>query len=502
MSKKGIFITIIITLLVMALYGVNLYYASDIDDEANIAYRVYLRGKSVGIIEDEQLLYDLINEEQQEIKSLYGVDNVYPPDTINITKINTYDVNYASVTDIYNIIASEEDFTIKGYIATFKSKEDDKNDIHINILDRDIFEDSMKKFVLAFISEDDYEKYINDEFGELNDIGKVIRNMYFEEDISIKEGYISVKDKIYTRVDDLSQYLLFGDSKMDSYTVKLGDSIESISASSRLNPQEFIIANPEYRDESVMLKVGDIVNVTLLDPVINFVYDVYQIEDETIPYTKETNVDYTKPTGYSEVTQSGVSGIRLTRETYQVKNGEQSSQVNIESYETIREAVNEIKTIGPSYYSGEITGTYVDIGGDWGWPTLSPYVITSRYAYRWGKIHEGIDISGTGYASPIFAIADGEVVNVKSACSSCPQWANGNYVVVKHANNIYSAYLHLSGFNCTVGQIVHKGDRIASMGQSGYAFGTHLHLGLYEGEPFVGGESKSFNPLGTIYAGL
>ena len=502
MSKKGIFITIIITLLVMALYGVNVYFDSSINGEAKIAYRVYLHGKSVGIIEDEQLLYDLINEEQQEIKTLYGVDNVYPPDSIDITKINTYNANYASVNEIYNIIAEEDDFTIKGYIASFINEEN-KTDVHINVLDRDIFEDSMKKFVLAFISEEDYEKYINDEFGELTDIGKVIKNMYFEEDISIKEGYISVKDKIYTDVDSLSQYLLFGEeSQMDGYTVKLGDNIESISSTYKLNPQEFIIANPEYRDESVMLKVGDTVNVTLLNPVISFVYDVYQIEDETIPYTKETTVDYSKPSGYSEVTQSGVTGIRLTRETYQVKNGEQSSQVNIESYETIREAVNEIKTIGPSYSNGGITGTYVDIGGDWGWPTYSPYVITSRYAYRWGKIHEGIDISGTGYGSPIFAIADGVVVNVKNACRDCPQWANGNYVVIEHANNIYSAYLHLSGFNCSVGQTVKKGDRIGSMGQSGYAFGTHLHLGLYEGEPFVGGETKSFNPLGTIYAGL
>ena len=502
MSKKGIFITIIITLLVTALYGVNIYFKDEIYNKAKTAYRVYLHGKSVGIIQDEQLLYDLINKEQQEIKTLYGVDNVYPPDSINITKENTYNANYASVSEIYNIIAQEDDFTIKGYIASFKNEEDQKN-IHVNILDKTIFEESMKKFVLAFISEDDYEKYINDEFGELNDIGKIIKNMYFEEDISIKEGYISVKDKIFTDVDSLSQYLLFGeDAKMDNYTVKLGDNIESISSNYKLNPQEFIIANPEYRDESVMLKVGDSVNVTLLNPIISFVYDVYQIEDETIPYIKETTVDYTMPAGYSEVTQSGVTGIRLTRETYQVKNGEQSSQVNIESYETIREVVNEIKTVGPTYRTGEITGTYVDIGGNWGWPTLSPYVITSRYAYRWGKIHEGIDISGTGYASPIFAIADGVVVNVKSACKSCPQWANGNYVVIEHANNIYSAYLHLSSFNCSVGQTVKKGDRIAAMGQSGYAFGTHLHLGLYEGEPFVGGETKSFNPLGTIYAGL
>ena len=37
------------------------------------------------------------------------------------------------------------------------------------------------------------------------------------------------------------------------------------------------------------------------------------------------------------------------------------------------------------------------------------------------------------------------------------------------------------------------GQKIGTMGQSGYAFGTHLHFSVFRGYPFVGG--YTINPL-------
>lgn len=61
---------------------------------------------------------------------------------------------------------------------------------------------------------------------------------------------------------------------------------------------------------------------------------------------------------------------------------------------------------------------------------------------------------------------------------------------------------HLSGFNVRVGDSVRKGQVIAYMGNSGFVTGTHLHLGIYIGEPFSGGSTRSVNPLTSIYSGL
>ena len=507
MKTKDIIVTLILSIIIVVLYVVN-ETANENLEYANTAYQVYLKGEVIGLIEDEQSLYNLINNEQQNIKNEYNVDSVYPPNVFEIVETKTYSTDFSSPENIYALIEERDDFTVQGYTITIRYAEEDyyeeevvPKDFAINVLDVEVFNEAIESFILAFVSLNDYNDYMNNEIEELTDIGQVITNMYFQEQIMIKESFISVNDKIYTDSSELAQDLLFGvDAEMDTYTVEAGDSIESISEEFELNPQEFLIANPSYRSEDVMLNIGEAVNVTLLDPIVTFIYDVYRIEESITPYSKETKTDNTKPYGYSEITQSGITGIDLNYETYQVKNGEQSSQINILNIETVRSVVDEITTVGPKRPG--ISGSYVNLSGEWGWPTNQPSVITSRYSMRWGKLHEGIDISGTGYGSPIYAIADGTVVNVSPACSSCYQWSNGNYVVVRHDNNIYSAYLHLSGFNVSVGQTVRKGDIIAYMGNSGFVTGTHLHLGLYEGEPFAGGYTRSLDPLRHIYSGL
>ena len=492
---KTITITICVAILCIVTYIGN--NKNKVENDAKLAYQVYLNGENLGLIDSDQALYDLINNEQNAIKEQYNVDNVYPPNNFYLMPVNTYNSKYNSVKDVYDTIAVKDDFTIKGYIITIKYKEEDeKEDLIIRVLDKEVFEQAIKKFILAFVSEEDYENYINSSFEELNGISMKIDNMYFDADISIKEGYVSIKEKIFTDVDDLSQFLLFGpDAEMTSYVVKSGDDIESVSEAYKLNPEEFIIANPSYRDEKVMLKVGDKVNVTLLNPVIDYVYEVDRIEDTVVPYTKQKTVDKTKASGYSEITQVGVAGLTRNHEKYLVKNGEQSSQVDLISSDVIREPVNEITIVGST--GSRITGSYVDIPGDWGWPTNQPSRITSRFSMRWGKLHEGIDISGTGEGSPIYSIGDGVVLKSVPVCKSCSTWSNGNYIVIQHADNYYSLYAHLSALYVTEGQTVSKGDKIGAMGHTGYSFGTHLHLSLFYGVPYAGG--KAIDPMKAIY---
>ena len=506
MKIKDIIITIVLSIGIIVLYFINEQYNIKIDI-ANASYKVYLDGEMIGLIKDENELYDLINNKQIAIKNEYKVDYVYPPDVFEIIKTNTYSSNYTTADEIYKMIEERDDFTIKGYTITIKYTDSNQengeipDDFVINVLDPNIFYDAIKSYVLAFVSEKDYNNFMNGEIEELDDIGQVITNMYFQENIMIRESLISINDKIYTESDSLTQDLLFGvDAEMDNYVVKAGDSINSISDEFNLNPQEFLIANPGYRSENVMLNIGDTVNVTLINPIVTFIYNVYRIEEAITPYSTKTDTDYSKPYGYKEITQAGITGLSLNYETYQVKNGEASSQINIEQTVPIRTAVTEITIVGPTRPG--ITGSYINLEGEWGWPTNQPSVITSRYYLRWGKLHEGIDISGTGYGSPIYAIADGVAVNVSPECKSCYQWSNGNYIVIKHDNNLYSVYAHLSGFNITEGQQVKRGDIIGFMGNSGFVTGTHLHLGLYQGEPFAGGYSQSMDPLSTVYAGL
>ena len=485
MNNKSKVITAILSILIIVLYFVN--EKTDYKfDEAKKAYQIYLDGKEIGLIKDKNELYNLINKEQQNIKDQYNVSYVYPPDGLDIVETETFNDNYMGVEEIYQKIENADDFTIKGYVITIKSDDKEKDNIVINVLDKKVFEDSLKKYVLSFVTEEQLDNY-NSGHRSINDIGSVIENMYFNEAITIKEGYVSVKNKIYTDSESLSQYLLFGpDVKMDTYVVNSGDSIASISEDNKMNPQEFLIANPKYKSEDAMLAVGSVVNITIINPVITLTYSVYEISENITPYTTaDPIVDNTKEPSYKEPTRPGVNGITLVHSSYEVINGERSTGVEIKDRKVIREMVQEQYTIGRR--SG---GSYYPTSSGWGYPTEYPYVITSPFQWRWGKHHDGIDISGTGYRSRIFAVAAGTVVEVGY------RKMDGNYVIIEHGNNIFTQYAHMYQALVSEGQTVRKGDQIGEMGNTGYVVpapsrnnptaGTHLHFGVSIGWPYHG----------------
>jgi murein DD-endopeptidase MepM/ murein hydrolase activator NlpD len=458
-------------------------------------YRVYLKGEDIGLIASSDELYDLINKEQEIIREKYNVENVYPPSDFEIVKTYTFNNKLSTVEDIYHKIEHVDNFTIKGYTITIKMPNSDQKTT-ISVIDREVFEEALKNFVAAFISDKDYENYINNTQAQILDVGSIIDKMYFQESISIKEGLVSVNNKIYTDVTDLSQYLLFGaNADMQSYSVQLGDSLESIAEANHLNVQELLISNPVYRDENAILAVGDSLNVTYLNPALHLVEEIHKVEDVEAQMETKVVYDDTKPYTYSEVTTAGVTGITRMTVNYQVVNGEQGEEVKITKRVVIREPVTQVTTKGRKYPSGgtgNITGQYVDTGLEWGWPTNSGYMITSGFAWRWGKHHDGIDISGTGEGSPIYAAGDGYVEF--SGNGGPAGWEGGNNVIIRHNNNYYTLYAHMRSLKVQTGQTVKKGQVIGTMGHTGYAFGTHLHFAASIGFPYRS-PYKFFNPL-------
>lgn len=481
-KKEGIILTLIglvTAVILFALSGIT----SEKDD-INLLYQIYLNGETIGYINDKNELYNLINEKQKEIKNKYSVKNVYPPNDFEITKLLTYNNKVDDIDSIYDKIEKVDSFTIKGYVVNVTLED---NTFSFNILDKEIFNKAINSFVLAFVDEDSYKKYIDNEQEEIDDVGQIIENMYFDERITIKEAYISVKDKIYTDATELSQYLLFGNNtEKKMYQVKEGDTIASVSEENKLNPQEFLIANPKFKSEDSLLAINDTVNVTLIDPVITLTYQLYSVEDVEQYFEKTTVYDKTKSPSYSEITQPGINGITRVTSRYAVINGEQSQGIVKVSEEVLREKVDQITTKGQKRYN---YGTYVNLDGDWAWPTNSGYIITSPYGWRWGKYHEGTDIAlGYGIGSPIYSIGDGVVADVMY------QRAGGKMIIIDHGNNIFSMYAHLDSQAVKKGQTVRRAERIGTMGNTGFTTGPHLHLSVSQGMPYSG-SYHFINPL-------
>jgi murein DD-endopeptidase MepM/ murein hydrolase activator NlpD len=101
------------------------------------------------------------------------------------------------------------------------------------------------------------------------------------------------------------------------------------------------------------------------------------------------------------------------------------------------------------------------------WPVNGP--VTSPFGYRWGRMHEGIDI-GVGSGTPIHAAASGRVVYAG--------WMSGygNLVAIDHGSGISTAYGHQSSIAVSNGQNVVQGQTIGYVGCTGHCFGPHLHF--------------------------
>jgi len=121
-------------------------------------------------------------------------------------------------------------------------------------------------------------------------------------------------------------------------------------------------------------------------------------------------------------------------------------------------------------------------------------VITSRYGWRKGRAHKGIDIDLiTG--DSLYAMFDG-VVRFANYSSG-----HGRTVVVRHFNGLETVYAHLSRYGVKENDTVVAGSYLGKGGTSGNARGSHLHLEMnYKGIPVNPEYLLDFNENNEIRA--
>lgn len=101
------------------------------------------------------------------------------------------------------------------------------------------------------------------------------------------------------------------------------------------------------------------------------------------------------------------------------------------------------------------------------WPVHG--ILTSGFGWRWGRMHEGIDLA-VANGTPVVAAAAGTVI--------VAGWMGGygNLVVVDHGGGISTAYGHNTSVTVGVGQQVAQGQLIAYSGNTGHSTGPHVHF--------------------------
>ena len=199
-------------------------------------------------------------------------------------------------------------------------------------------------------------------------------------------------------------------------------------------------------------------------------------EDKQAVQSKQTKIKLAKTSKEAKVET-------LTKEQKDIQTEINKYKKSIAELEAkLKEEANK----NGSSYTGKFTGTL-------SWPlSSSSYgynIITSYYGSReepcpgatgW---HPALDI-GVSY-QPVYSAAAGVVV------SKGYNIYRGNYVMVKHADNLFTFYQHLDSISVSTGQKVARAQKIAVSGSTGIGTGPHLHFEVRTSAD----SSSTVNPL-------
>jgi len=251
------------------------------------------------------------------------------------------------------------------------------------------------------------------------------------------------------------------------YTVARGDSVFGIAKAHNIKPETLLWANYDIlQDSPDSIRPGQILNI----PPTDGVYYKWQVGDtlDSISKKFDTSVD--------DILNWPGNNIDLT-----------NPDIKPDSYVMVPGGHREfVQWIIPTVARGRsgtasIGGAACPNGGPVGsgafiWPTANHFLSGNDY---WSG-HLGIDIAA-GEGAPIWA-ADAGVVTIAQG-----GWNGGygNVVMIDHGNGYATLYGHLSQINVVPCQGVYAGTSIGLAGDTGNAFGAHLHFEVRLNGDFV-----------------
>jgi murein DD-endopeptidase MepM/ murein hydrolase activator NlpD len=149
---------------------------------------------------------------------------------------------------------------------------------------------------------------------------------------------------------------------------------------------------------------------------------------------------------------------------------------------------NTSNTGGPS--DRNAANASIDSGGSGGVAPVPGAVVGAHFGEygSWSRYHTGLDFRAS-YGTPIRAVKAGVVLYAGNS----GDWA-GNHIAIKHADGMTTMSSHMSSMAVRAGETVRAGQVIGYVGQTGRAFGAHLHFELYPAGVKYGDVYKAINP--------
>lgn len=324
-----------------------------------------------------------------------------------------------------------------------------------------------ERLIAAVRSEGDLT-YVLDKFLEQYRMGKENESLTLVGDPRTVSGLYAT-EKIMD-ASDFQEYISQTELVTEVYTIRKNDTLTGIADKFSMSEERIYQLNEGFDGTLI---AGSTLLVEKEAPVLQVQSVVINSYEKTIAYSTQTVKDPTQYTTYRKVTTAGKNGTQLVTEQIIYIDGVQVSK-SVISRETLVEPVTEVITVGTKK---QTTGSYdgplnVTGSGQFTWPVPSCRSISSRYGYRWGRLHAGIDISGGGvYGKTIVAADKGTVISVRNEPNGY-----GLNLVISHNNGYTTRYAHCSKILVSVGETVSKGQTIAKVGNTGRSTGPHLHF--------------------------
>lgn len=263
--------------------------------------------------------------------------------------------------------------------------------------------------------------------------------------------------------------ILQGTQQVGSYTIEEGDTFEGIAEKLQISAEELGVV---FNDASIeQLTAGDQVLLTQKDPLLTVKIVKEESYEAVIPFTTVTVNDDTQTTDYSAVTQEGEDGKEQCVDQVTYIDGVETSRETV-SRTTLQEPVDKIIAVGTQKKIEPAEGVAT---GEMTWPVPYTHRVMSTYQMRWGKMHNGIDISSSGIRGQSIVAADGGTVTYVKYHN----YGYGYHLMIDHGNGMSTLYAHCNSISVTPGQKVAKGQVIATVGTTGDSTGNHLHFEVY-----------------------
>ena len=281
------------------------------------------------------------------------------------------------------------------------------------------------------------------------------------ETVDVHKSNTSLRE-VYT-ADQLAELLCTSGRKETVHTVIAGETLDDIALAYGTTEERLLTDNEGIDPRK--LEVGSTLLIKQNAPLLTVRMTEKRNYSKVIEYKtvkKKTDEMYEDE---SEVTQEGKDGSEDIIERTVSINGERESRKVLSDVVT-KKPTEKIILIGTAERPPSVgDGVYI-------WPLESGYTLTSRYGYRWGRLHAGIDL-GTHVGNDVLA-ADGGIV------TRAGYYGGYGYCVdIDHQNGQMTRYGHLSSILVNVGDEVYEGQHIAESGNTGRSTGPHLHFEIH-----------------------